>query len=599
MVRDYKRKTDRGNTPAEVFQSAAHAITQENLSIRNAAERYNIIFMTLHRYVKRSRLQENNDGGATHVGYTSHRKIFTDNQEVELANYAADSAKLYFGLTTKDLRQLAYQFAVTNGIPVNQVWKDNHMASKDWLLGFLKRNKDLSIREPEATSLSRATAFNRHNVNLFFNNLGSVYEKYKFEFHNVYNVDETGLTTVQKPSKVIAKRGTKQVGAMTSGERGQLVTMALAVNASGNSVPPMLVFPRKNFKDFMLSNAPPGCKGAAHQSGWMTSENFLIFIEHFVQFVKCSKDKPVLLILDNHESHLSISVLNYCKLNGVVLLSFPPHTSHRLQPLDRTVYGPLKRYYNSAADGWMKSNPGKPMTIYDIPGVLAKALPLAATPNNIQNGFAVTGIWPYNRDIFTDQDFLPAEVTNRPFVTNTPVDNPVQLNEDAIIMPKERTPSPQPSTSRSSKSGGHFTPQQIKPFPKAPARKQQKGRRKRKSEILTDTPVKAALEAEAEMRENRKKKAERTKKNMSGKISLASTSKRTTLIKKYPKQPDTDSESDDEDALCLQCLEAYSSSRNEEWIRCTKCKRWAHLRCAKNDDYYVCLHCLSDSDDDY
>uniref|UniRef100_A0AAZ1Y0S8 Uncharacterized protein n=1 Tax=Oreochromis aureus TaxID=47969 RepID=A0AAZ1Y0S8_OREAU len=29
------------------------------------------------------------------------------------------------------------------------------------------------------------------------------------------------------------------------------------------------------------------------------------------------------------------------------MLSFPPHCSHRLQPLDRSVYGPLKRHINS------------------------------------------------------------------------------------------------------------------------------------------------------------------------------------------------------------------------------------------------------------
>lgn len=82
----------------------------------------------------------------------------------------------------------------------------------------------------------------------------------------------------------------------------------------------------------MTANAPPGCIGAACPSGWMTPENFLVFIQHFTTFTRCTKDKPVLLILDNHESHLWIPVLNHCKVNGVVLLSFPPHTSHRLQP---------------------------------------------------------------------------------------------------------------------------------------------------------------------------------------------------------------------------------------------------------------------------
>jgi hypothetical protein len=56
------------------------------------------------------------------------------------------------------------------------------------------------------------------------------------------------LTTVQKPSKIIAKKGVKHVGAITSGERGTLITLALAINATGNSLPPMLVFPRKKLR---------------------------------------------------------------------------------------------------------------------------------------------------------------------------------------------------------------------------------------------------------------------------------------------------------------------------------------------------------------
>jgi len=87
----------------------------------------------------------------------------------------------------------------------------------------------------------------------------------------------------------------------------------------------------------------------------------------------------VLLLLDNQESHLSIPVIDYCKDNGVVLLSFLPHCSHQLQPLDLSVYGPLKKFINSASDAWLKNNPGKTVTIYDIPEIVKQALLKAAT----------------------------------------------------------------------------------------------------------------------------------------------------------------------------------------------------------------------------
>ncbi|GBM63214.1 hypothetical protein AVEN_188251-1 [Araneus ventricosus] len=58
---------------------------------------------------------------------------------------------------------------------------------------------------------------------------------------DIYSVDETGVTTVQKPKKTIARKGTKQIGSVTSVERGTLVIMALAVGANGDSVPLFLL----------------------------------------------------------------------------------------------------------------------------------------------------------------------------------------------------------------------------------------------------------------------------------------------------------------------------------------------------------------------
>ena len=95
------------------------------------------------------------------------------------------------------------------------------------------------------------------------------------------------------------------------------------------------------------------------------------------------------------------------------MLHFPPHCSHKLQPLYRSVYGPLKKALNSACDAWLRTNPGKTMSIYHIPGIIKTALPLALTQNNIKAGFRWTEIYPLNRELFTELDFAPSFVTDR------------------------------------------------------------------------------------------------------------------------------------------------------------------------------------------
>ncbi|XP_071575010.1 uncharacterized protein [Temnothorax nylanderi] len=293
-------------------------------------------------------------------------------------------------------------------------WMKNKIAGEDWFSALLKRNSNISIRKPEATIEARVTSFNRTNVELFFGNLEKVMSRHHFQPQDIWNMDETGITTVQVPDRVVARKGHKQVGSIVSAERGTLVTMACAISAIGNHIPPFFVFPRVHFKDYFIASAPPESSGTANRSAWMQEDDFQQFLKHFHAHARCSIEKPVLLVLDNHSSHLSIDSLKYAKENGIVMLSFPPHCSHKLQPLDRTVFGPFKKYVNSACDAWILNNPSRTMNIYNIPEIVAVAYPLAMTPTNIQAGFKCTGIFPYNKDIFSDLDFAPSFITDRP-----------------------------------------------------------------------------------------------------------------------------------------------------------------------------------------
>ena len=77
-------------------------------------------------------------------------------------------------------------------------------------------------------------------------------------------------------------------------------------------------------------------------TGWMTEELFLSYLHHFKDYTQCSTENKCLLILDNHSSHISVQSCKFAKENGIVLLTIPPHTSGKLQPLDKCVYGPFK-----------------------------------------------------------------------------------------------------------------------------------------------------------------------------------------------------------------------------------------------------------------
>lgn len=101
----------------------------------------------------------------------------------------------------------------------------------------------------------------------------------------------------------------------------------------------------------------------------------------------------MLLLLDHHHSHLSVAAINFCRSHGVVLLSFPPHYSHHLQPLDSRQLD--------------ENTPCQYVTFQVL-------WPKRYRLQQHRSGFECSGIWPFNPDIFTDTDFSAGFVTGRP-----------------------------------------------------------------------------------------------------------------------------------------------------------------------------------------
>lgn len=124
------------------------------------------------------------------------------------------------------------------------------------------------------------------------------------------------------------------------------------------------------------------------------------------------------------------------------MLSTPPHTTHKLQPLDRVFFKPFKQAYGSASALWMRQNPGARLTEYDIAGLVSTAFAKVAKLDIVQNGFRCTGIQPFNRDIFSDLDFLGSALTDIPLVEDQTNHSITQASSHAV--PENE---PEPSTS--------------------------------------------------------------------------------------------------------------------------------------------------------
>lgn len=535
MARGRIRKSDKGSFSAVQMGNAIKAVNNGS-SIRGAAKNFNLKFQTLARYVKKHK--EAGDAPIRLTPNYSCRKIFTNEQENDLKQYIIKCSKMCYGQSTFNIRKLAYEMATINNIEVPDSWKKDKIAGLEWLHGFLKRAPDISIRRAENCSLSRMTAFNINNVRIFFENLRGILERCilmiilrmfflisVFLYRNpeiyadgtrIYNLDETATTTVQKSSKIVAAKGSKQVCKASSSERGVLVTTCCTISASGNHMPPVMVFPRKKFNVKMTQGAPPGTLGLVSDSGWMTAEIFPDVIKHFIKYSNSSKENPSLLIYDNHESHLTIQAIKTAKENGVTILTLPPHSSHKMQPLDIAVFFPFKNYYNAELDNWMIRNPGRTISIYDIAACVAVAFDRAMKPETIKSGFKKSGIFPFDDQVFTEDDFLSSYVTDRPSAStersekpHVSKDNLPKNNVDKINVISDVLVKPGSSNQKSN----FISPEVFKGFPKAEDRKKNNKKPKRgRSFIPTDTPEKEKLEELHNAKLLKKNKSEELKK---------------------------------------------------------------------------------------
>ncbi|KAF0760743.1 HTH psq-type domain-containing protein [Aphis craccivora] len=228
---------------------------------------------------------------------------------------------------------------------------ENKNCWKKWFYGFMKRNPQLCLRQPEATSMARAKGFNKKNFMDFFDILEKVVDENKKNANTIFNVDESGFTTVQK----------------------------------------------KNSKK--LEIGAPSCSVVEiSDPGYINSELFVTWLKHFHLHVKSTKENAVVILLDGHTTHSkNLDTLLFAKENGIVLLQLPGHTIHRLQPLDFAFFKPLGLYYIQIQEKWLRQNYGRTISQFHVSILLKEAYGRAATVGIAENAFrnaGITGLCP-------------------------------------------------------------------------------------------------------------------------------------------------------------------------------------------------------------
>lgn len=108
--------------------------------------------------------------------------------------------------------------------------------------------------------------------------------------------------------------------------------------------------------------------------------------------------KPVLVFVDGHKSHLTMTLSQYCFNNDIILYALPPNTTHLMQPADVSVFRPLKSEWKNTIHDWASQpeNVNTVLTMATFCPLLNKVLGKETLKDAIKNGFRKCGLYPFD-----------------------------------------------------------------------------------------------------------------------------------------------------------------------------------------------------------
>ena len=106
--------------------------------------------------------------------------------------------------------------------------------------------------------------------------------------------------------------------------------------------------------------------------------------------------KPVIVFLDGHVSHMSYQLSLFCKENQIILCCLPPNATHILQPLDVSLFAPLKRNWVKFVKTWRVDHDGLDIKKFDVPAALSTIIKEKDFSKTIKAGFKSCGLFPFD-----------------------------------------------------------------------------------------------------------------------------------------------------------------------------------------------------------
>ena len=359
------------------IQAVLHGVTQREASIKWG--------------IPRTTLRDRLNGSTTKAASKEAFQRLSNQQENHLCNWVLAQGALGLPPTHQQLKEFATRILVASD--------DLRPLGKRWIDGFLSRNPAIQTMRGKPIDSVRINGATTKIIKDFFCLLEVPLIK-AIPPGNRYNMDETGILEGRGSNGlVLGSSNRRSIVKKQPGTRCW-TTIIECISETGQALSPLVIFESQTvqqqwFPDEMEFLAD--WRFSATPKGWTSDSTALDWLRQiFIPQARAQSKDKILLIVDGHGSHTTDDFMYECYKNDIYLLFLPPHTSHVLQPLDISIFSPIKTVYRSAIDKYpdaFDSSPAGKMTLLCCYNTARLA---SLTSKNIRNGFVGSGLWPVN-----------------------------------------------------------------------------------------------------------------------------------------------------------------------------------------------------------
>lgn len=328
---------DRDDREARLRQAASELESGQHSSVRAAAKAHN---------VPEASLRHRQSGRRSHKDAHADQQTLTPAAESALADHIRRCASSGFPLTPATIRE--YANTITRPVPGRI---DTPAVGKAWLQGFLLRHPSLKSAWSRCLENARLRSTDEEGIRQWFSRLDEIVREFHVSSNNIFNMDESGYRFGQGGSvRVLVPAGDKAARFKAQPGSREMATVIECIGSGGQVLPAVVITKGKIHtvgEQRRMAGIPSSWRFAKTVNGWSNNDLAILWLEN--TFDACTRPSTPseyrLLILDGHCSHTNSAFIDACWSRRIIPFLLPPHSTHLLQPLDVSIFGPLTAAY--------------------------------------------------------------------------------------------------------------------------------------------------------------------------------------------------------------------------------------------------------------